>query len=118
MRNCAKITSIFSIIFFISVFVLSMPVYGFGPVDGQVEAWGSNVYGQRNVPEPNTDFTAIAAGGMHSLGLKGGTALCLYNIKGDFNNDCKIDFSDFAMFAENWLINCFENPSNPACVHK
>ena len=33
-------------------------------------AWGYNYYGQCNVPSPNTGFTAIAAGGDHSLGLK------------------------------------------------
>ena len=33
-------------------------------------AWGWNGYGQCTVPSPNTDFTAIAAGFEHSLGLK------------------------------------------------
>ena len=33
-------------------------------------AWGNNSYGQCNIPSPNSDFIAIAAGGYHSLGLK------------------------------------------------
>ena len=38
--------------------------------DGEIFAWGRDLEGQCNVPIPNTDFTAIAAGWLHSLGLK------------------------------------------------
>ena len=34
-------------------------------------AWGRNDYGQCNIPSPNIGFVAIAAGGGHSLALKG-----------------------------------------------
>lgn len=43
--------------------------------DGVIDAWGSNDYGQCNVPnltgpnDPNIRFIAIAAGAYHSLGL-------------------------------------------------
>ena len=37
---------------------------------GSIVAWGNNGIGQLNVPAPNADFIAIAAGGYHSLGLK------------------------------------------------
>ena len=37
---------------------------------GSIVAWGDNYHGQCNVPSPNADFTAIAAGYEHSLGLK------------------------------------------------
>ncbi len=37
---------------------------------GSIVAWGINNYGQRNVPAPNSGFIAIAAGELHSLGLK------------------------------------------------
>jgi hypothetical protein len=67
-----------------------------------------------NVPEPNTGFTAIAAGRYHSLGLKG----CPYNLDGDLNDDCKVDFYDFAIMANNWFVDCFDEPNNPACVSK
>jgi hypothetical protein len=71
------------------------------------------------VPSPNTGFTAIAAGWYHSLGLKGSVVPpCLFNLAGDLNDDCRVDFSDFALMAENWLIDCQANPSNPACVPK
>ena len=32
--------------------------------------WGSNVYGQLNVPEVNANFVAIAAGAQHCLALR------------------------------------------------
>jgi hypothetical protein len=35
-------------------------------------AWGSDDFGQLEVPVPNADFVAVAAGGLHSLGLKSG----------------------------------------------
>jgi hypothetical protein len=38
--------------------------------DGSIVAWGYNGDGECDVPEPNTGFTAIAAGEYHSLGLK------------------------------------------------
>ncbi|MBK6900025.1 MAG: hypothetical protein IPH09_12405 [bacterium] len=38
--------------------------------DGSVVVWGWNEYGQCNVPAPNADFVAVAAGFRHSLGLK------------------------------------------------
>jgi hypothetical protein len=38
--------------------------------DGSIVAWGDNTWGQCSVPEPNTDFMAVAAGRYHSLGLQ------------------------------------------------
>jgi alpha-tubulin suppressor-like RCC1 family protein len=52
--------------FFLCEFIFPISVYA----AGEIVAWGYNNYGQCNVPEPNTGFTAIAAGGSHSLGLK------------------------------------------------
>jgi hypothetical protein len=37
---------------------------------GSVFAWGRNLEGECSVPAPNQDFTAVAAGALHSLGLK------------------------------------------------
>ncbi|GAG35505.1 unnamed protein product, partial [marine sediment metagenome] len=36
--------------------------------DRSIVAWGRNNHGQLNVPAPNTDFLAVAAGDYHSLG--------------------------------------------------
>lgn len=43
---------------------------------------------------------------------------CLFEIPGDFTGDCKIDIQDFAMMAENWLLDCDQNPGDPGCVSK
>jgi hypothetical protein len=39
--------------------------------DGSVVAWGDNSWGQGNVPVPNVGFVAVAAGSVHTLGIKG-----------------------------------------------
>jgi len=39
-----------------------------------------------------------------------------YTLGGDANEDGKINFIDFAIIAENWLVNCFETPWHPACA--
>jgi len=41
-----------------------------GRSDGTIVTWGWNIYGQCDIPAPNADFVAVAAGGNHSLGLK------------------------------------------------
>jgi hypothetical protein len=43
--------------------------------------------------------------------------LFLY-FSGDLNDDCKVDFYDFAEMAANWLIDCDLTPENPACAPK
>ena len=40
-----------------------------------IVAWGDNASGQCAVPAPNAGFTAIAAGYLHSLGLKADGAI-------------------------------------------
>jgi hypothetical protein len=41
---------------------------------------------------------------------------CHYELAGDWNLDCKVDFVDFALMAASWLIDCGAEPNNPACV--
>ena len=50
------------------LFAMLMPAVA--GADGEIVAWGSNWCGQCDVPAPNTDFVAVAAGDRHSLGLK------------------------------------------------
>ena len=96
--------------------------------DGSVAAWGYNDDGQCNVPAPNSGFIDIAAGAYRSLGLKS----CLHKPIGDIDDNCRVDLADLALIcdqwlttyffsnvvdtAENWLIDCDAEPSNPACV--
>jgi len=34
------------------------------------------------------------------------------------NDDCEVDFTDFAKMTANWLIDCNIDPNNPVCVPK
>ncbi len=43
---------------------------------------------------------------------------CMFVLAGDLNDDCTVDFYDFAIMAANWLIDCDTNPSDPACAPK
>jgi hypothetical protein len=43
---------------------------------------------------------------------------CLYDLEGDVNNDCKVDFLDIASTGANWLIDCDITPGNPACIRR
>ena len=71
------------------------------------------MYGQCTLPFPNTGFIAIATGGFNSLGLRNPD---MFRLAGDVNDDRKVDFGDFAIIAESWLVDCNANPSNPVCV--
>jgi len=44
--------------------------------------------------------------------------ICNYVIAGDLNDDCKVNFADFAILAENWLVDCEVTPNDAACIHK
>ncbi|MCK4341956.1 MAG: hypothetical protein KAY37_09565, partial [Phycisphaerae bacterium] len=85
--------------------------------DGSIVAWGSNYYGQCDVPEPNTDFVAVAGGGWHSLGLKAAASpVC----RGDSNCDEAINWRDIDFFvaAMNDNIAAWEAmfaPGTPSC---
>ncbi len=41
---------------------------------------------------------------------------CNYNVYGDANRDCYVDFYDFALMADNWLIDCKQTPTDPNCI--
>jgi alpha-tubulin suppressor-like RCC1 family protein len=91
--------------------------------DGSIVGWGSNkntdgtyYCGQATPPDGN-DFLNIAAGGCHSLALRK-KDICMFNLTGDWNDDCKVDMLDFAIMANNWMVNCFDTPSHPSCVPK
>lgn len=43
---------------------------------------------------------------------------CGYQLEGDFDGNCRVEFIDFAIMAQNWLIDCRLTPGNPACVAK
>ncbi len=83
-----------------------------GSVPGaSIVGWGSQAVGV----DLDSGFTAVATGAYRSLGVK---AVCDFDLAGDVNRDCRVNFSDFAITAANWLIDCDQTPENPACVPK
>jgi hypothetical protein len=61
---------------------------------------------------------AAAMGGEANFTILPASEVCLYTLAGDLNDDCKVDLIDFSKIAENWLIDCNIDSSNPACVPK
>jgi hypothetical protein len=43
---------------------------------------------------------------------------CEYDLAGDLNDDCRVDFCDLCLMLENWLVDCSADPGDPACVAK
>jgi hypothetical protein len=64
--NRYSFITVVSVCFSLYAFVFPIQVYA----AGEIVAWGDNLHGECNVPEPNTGFTAVSADGLHSLGLK------------------------------------------------
>ena len=61
---------------------------------------------------------AAAMGGEVNFTIVNESEVCLYDLTGDLNDDCQVNITDFAEMAENWLIDCNLEPSDPACVPK
>jgi hypothetical protein len=86
--------------------------------DGRIVAWGDNYYGQA-IPPAGNNFISIAASGDQSLALtEDGGISCQYILAGDLDGDCMVGFSDFAVTAQNWLVDCNSDPNNPGCLPK
>jgi hypothetical protein len=70
--------------------------------DGTLAAWGWNYHNQCDVPTSKAlNFIDIAAGGGHNIALT--SKKCTTPIPVDFDGDCKVGFSDFAIFCLSWL---------------
>ena len=41
---------------------------------------------------------------------------CNYSVVGDLDRNCVVDLNDLALIAQNWLLDCEQNPSNPDCI--
>jgi Regulator of chromosome condensation (RCC1) repeat len=69
------------------------------PGIGKIWAWGNHDYGQCDVPTPNSDFIAIAAGGQHSLGLKSDGTVKAWGYNGNGQCDVPTPNSGFIAIA-------------------
>jgi len=56
--------------------------------DGSIVAWGDNISGQCNVPEPNQEFVTLAAGSYHSLALKADSSIVAWG--GNEDGQCNV----------------------------
>jgi alpha-tubulin suppressor-like RCC1 family protein len=56
------------------------------PPAGSMVAWGDNYWGQMNVPAPNSAFVAVAAGGLHSLGLRSDGTIVAWGCSSPFDH--------------------------------
>ena len=104
--------------------------------DYSLVAWGVDHgnsflydYGQVTDTPTGNDFVAIAAGDFNSLAVK---LNCLFQLQGDFDDNCRVNLSDFQTLASawlstytlpdlqsmtaNWLTDCRLTPSDPACI--
>lgn len=67
--------------------------------DGSIVAWGLNDKGQCDVPEPNSDFVAVAAGIYHSLALKSDGSIVAWGDNSSNQCDVPVPNSDFVAVA-------------------
>jgi hypothetical protein len=66
--------------------------------NGSIVAWGRNENGEGVAPAGN-HFTVISAGNAHNLAIYE----CPAGLTGDLTGDCRVDFEDFAVLANQWL---------------
>jgi len=72
--------------------------------DGTIVGWGSNkdyngIWAGQATPPAGNNYIDISSGTWHSLAEQP----CLDVLAGDLNDDCKVDWTDFAEFANHWL---------------
>ena len=84
------------------VFVTAFCTVAAGQTSGIVEAWGDNEQGECEVVDPSADFTAVAGGNNHSLGLKndGSVVAWGYNYYGQC--DVPLPNTDYVAVAAGW----------------
>jgi N-acetylneuraminic acid mutarotase len=75
----------------------------------------SKVAGDREMIKETYKKLLIALMLMWLLTCAAPASECSYDLPGDFNHDCQVDFSDFLILAQNWLVDCISEPKNPAC---
>ena len=67
--------------------------------DGSIVAWGRNYEGQCNVPGPNTDFAAVAAGQWYRPGLQADASIVAWGLNGSGQCNVPAPNTDFVAVA-------------------
>ena len=65
--------------------------------------------------DPITELTGFPFENDPPLGTFTFTLMCKKSPVGDLNGDCRVDFTDFALMASNWLVDCNVSPTHPTC---
>lgn len=92
-----------------------------GALDG-ADQFGCSVAGLDDLDGDRATDMVVGAMGDDDGGTNTGAVwtlflyACTYNIQGDIDHDCKVNFLDFAIMTENWLLDCDQTPDDPACV--
>jgi len=113
---------------FITLLLLAGPAFA---------AWDISIIDSTGNTQRDPSIALDSAGYPHITyrrynGLKYAYAYCGYTLAGDLDDNCGVDFKDFAVMAidwdddfsdlapmaTNWLIDCDQTPENPACVPK
>ena len=68
--------------------------------DKTINSWGANFNGQTDVPDVNSNWLQISAGGLHSAAIK--TPTSILPCQGDFNSDGKRDGLDLTFILSAW----------------
>ncbi|MBA7469295.1 hypothetical protein ES707_04562 [subsurface metagenome] len=96
---------------------------GFTGALGSADQFGCSVAALYDLDgDRATDLVVGAMGDDDGDGINTGAVwtlflyACTYNIQGDIDYDCKVNFLDFAIMTENWLLDCNQTPDDPACV--
>ncbi len=89
-----------------------------GRYDGATEIWVQDYIDSPCIDAGDPGYGVggepLGSGGLINMGAYGGTVeasltdICNGPVAGDINNDCTVDFVDFAMLAGNWLVSTVE----------
>lgn len=92
--------------------VVTLDPYDAG-TDGGVNFTSSDI--DTVPPEPISLITGFPFEDNVPLGTFTFRLVCPNPPAGDLNGDCRVDFSDFALMASNWMLDCNLTPTHPAC---
>ncbi len=82
-RPVIRIRSISILLTLCALFFAMGSAKGMAATPGSILAWGSNNYGQCNLPSPNENFLTVAGGQYHSLALKQDGSVLVFGDTGD-----------------------------------